>query len=99
MCPEDIFVGEIVRFRQWADMAEEYGLLSSDTICVPFGFTKEMRTLCGTTATVVSTIGSGDRVSVRLSPDPAWSISAAMLEPDVENDIQESDQDLKSLFV
>ena len=77
----------------------EYGLLSSGTICVPFGFTKEMRTLCGTTATVVSTIGSGDRVSVRLSPDPAWSISAAMLEPDVENDIQESDHDLKSLFV
>ena len=39
-------IGDIVRVRKWDDMVDEYSLEVVKTQ-IPFGFTKEMRKLCG----------------------------------------------------
>lgn len=40
-------VGEVVRIRDWDDMAAEFGTTSCGDIRVPFGFYPAMRKLCG----------------------------------------------------
>lgn len=40
-------VGDIVVFRQWEDMRNEFGISWTGSIPCEFSFTKEMRYLCG----------------------------------------------------
>lgn len=43
---DDIQVGDIVMFREWMDMADEYGT-EGDSIACNFWFTPNMKGLCG----------------------------------------------------
>lgn len=73
--PDNLKVGDIVRFREWDDMANEFGLNWSGNIDVRFTFIQEMRGLCGTEH-VIKEI-DGDRI---LLPDVIYTISKDMLE-------------------
>lgn len=45
-------IGDLVRVRQWKDMAEEFGMDSFDAIQLKYSFPPEMRYLCGCVAVV-----------------------------------------------
>lgn len=84
MRPEDIHVGDVLRIRQWDDMAEEFGLSPDCEIMCAYTFTEEMRELCGRTFTVtaVHEYSSAPRKYEAEEPDfDHWLISADMLEP------------------
>lgn len=46
---DDFHVGDIVRVRQWDDMAEEFGVRghNNDVVNVPYAFTDLMKGYCG----------------------------------------------------
>lgn len=48
MSNNDFKVGDIVQIRFWEDMEEEFGLNGFGTIKCRAGFTKAMRSICGT---------------------------------------------------
>lgn len=86
----DISIGDQVRIRQWDDMAEEFGLSRRDGypshihVSSLTSFVREMRDLCGKTATVVGV--DGDRVQLLFSAETRaryrtrWTYTAGMLE-------------------
>lgn len=74
--PDDIRVGDRVRFKTWEEMQREYGGDEISIDCA-FNFVIPMRRLCGTEATVVR-IGSNGRLFL----EPAtisWVISTDMV--------------------
>ena len=102
---EDIRVGDRVRFRQWDDMAEEFGFEDEEgnRIDCLLTFTDAMRFLCGMTFTVSEVDYSSERIFFEEEfPDGRnWYISADMLEPDLpETELSDpfSDSDF-SLFI
>ena len=56
---DDFKIGDRVIFRQWDDMAAEFGTDSGRDIKCRKGFTHSMRPLCGTTATITELNSSG----------------------------------------
>lgn len=72
-------VGDMVRIREWDDMASEFGIAVSGNIKCRFSFTKEMKFLCGQEFCITS-IGPNNRYygdyDVR-----GYSISIDMIEP------------------
>lgn len=73
--PDDIRVGDRVRFKTWEEMQREYGD-GVGVIPCRFAFMPEMRYLCGTEATVVRI---GDIGQLFLEPPTTWSISTDMV--------------------
>lgn len=73
--PNDIRVGDRVRFKTWEEMQREYGGSESCIDCA-FAFTDSMRYLCGTEATVTRIGGDGQ---LFLNPATFWSISTDMV--------------------
>lgn len=73
--PDDIRVGDRVRFKTWEEMQREYGGSESYINC-RFPFRAHMRYLCGTEATVVQI---GDDGELYLSPEIPWWISMDMV--------------------
>lgn len=74
-------VGDRVRFRDWDDMAKEFGTDNGCNIPCKFVFVKSMRQLCGTYATIESIDGS--RVFLKdftAEGDPDWIYSTDMIE-------------------
>ena len=77
-------VGELVRIRQWDDMAEEFGINSSGAIICQCWFTVAMKPLCGKYAEIVS-LNEND-VVVKLKffncdgLDTSWEYSTDMIE-------------------
>ena len=69
--PDDIRVGDRVRFKTWEEMQREYG---GDKYTIPcrFHFTDNMVHLCGTEATVIRI---GNRGQIFLKPSAHWWIS------------------------
>lgn len=96
MKDDEIYVGDIVRVRQWADMAKEYGIkVDSDTgrkyRSIPIKnkrtcFSEEMEEYCGLTFTVrekyrADAHGYGYRFT-ESSPFGGWYfVCSEMLEP------------------
>lgn len=83
MIAEKFHPGDRVVFRDWDDMAEEFGTDGDSVIRVPLSFTKDMRHLCGREFTVRK---CGTGVHVYLEESTAapgssreWSISTGML--------------------
>lgn len=74
--PDDIRVGDRVRFKTWEEMQREYGGNESRINCA-FIFVPEMRPLCSTEATVVK-IGSSGRLFLEPATFP-WAISTDMV--------------------
>lgn len=92
MREEDIHIGDRLRVRQWGDMELEFGRNASGSIRCMFGFTKEMRYLCGKPFTIKTTeenpvLGSETYLSEEReefcpgAPGGRYKISADMLEP------------------
>ena len=82
-------VGDKCVFRQWDDMALEYGQHGGDIICFP-PFTRHMKYLCGQAFTV-SKIEYGryysrERIEFTRTGSIPWNIGADMLEYAEEND-------------
>lgn len=75
--------GDRVRFRQWDDMASEFRLDSMDDIDLgQCYFTKCMRHLCGTEATILGVVNSRIYLEdFEEPPDRSWVYSSEMLEP------------------
>lgn len=72
-------IGDTVVFKEWDEMAEEYGLLEdTGSIDCRFIFTKEMRFLCGTEHVIRRISNDGH---IMLSDDAAdgYHISADMI--------------------
>ena len=85
MREEDIHIGDKLKIRQWDDMALEFGLNGTGSIKCVFGFTKEMRYLCGRPFTIKAQYDaylSEEREEFCPgAPGGRWRISADMLEP------------------
>lgn len=87
--------GDIVRIRQWDDMAQEFGTFSSGNIRCYFGFTKEMRALCGLRARILGISANERRKDVELqfldepelSKDFVFGYSTDMIEPVEDEEI------------
>lgn len=75
-------VGELVRIRQWDDMAKEFGTTGSGSVACKFCFAEGMKPLCGKYAEIVSL----DDSSVKLKffncdgLSTFWSYSTDMIE-------------------
>lgn len=57
-------VGDYVRIRQWGNMAKEFAVSSIGAILTPYGFTVDMRPLCGTYAEIVN-LGLNGQVKLK----------------------------------
>lgn len=82
-------VGDKCVFRQWDDMAREYGVYDGNICCSPT-FTGHMKYLCGQAFTI-SKIEYGryyslERIEYTRPGGIAWNICAGMLEYAEEND-------------
>lgn len=82
---QDIYVGERVRFREWEDMENEFGLKTSGNIACCYTFTKEMKHLCGDTFFIkgidsVGIIKLSDEFGVDTGVNNRYLVSADMLE-------------------
>lgn len=109
MRDSDIHVGDVLRIRQWGDMASEYTVVDNDIYiynhsCLIDTFVSSMCSLCGTVFTVLRKEehrnGSMRYESVEGFHNK-WAITAEMLEP-LEDDTEEfdvaSDEDFFKLF-
>lgn len=78
----DFKAGDLIRIRQWDDMAQEFGI-SWGSINCECGFPKTMGHLCGKTA-IISSISSERRVTLRdfknVSGRTNWAYSIDMIE-------------------
>lgn len=85
--PEDFYVGQRVRIRDWDDMAEEFGCETSGNIRCYLSFTVSMEYLCGAEATITDLWDGDDNVRrVELNDwdnvDPgSFIFSTHMIEP------------------
>ena len=109
MQDSDIEVGDVLRIRQWGDMASEYTAVGNDIYIYNHSrlidtFVSSMRSLCGTVFTVLRKEehrnGSMRYESVEGFHNK-WAITAEMLEP-LEDTIDEldiaTDEDIQLLF-
>ena len=78
--------GDHVRFRQWDDIAEEFGVSGTSILC-PCGFTRDMRPLCGCDVIIESVHHTGlvflDEYGKHLAKTLTgsnWSYSVEMFE-------------------
>lgn len=75
-------VGELVRIRQWDDMAKEFGTTGSGSVACNYCFTEGMKHLCGKYAEIVSLDDS--RVKLKFfncgGLDTSWGYSTDMIE-------------------
>lgn len=56
----NIHTGDILTFRQWEDMASEFGVnLNGDIMTSPFLFTQSMKQFCGTSIHVKNVSSRG----------------------------------------
>lgn len=78
-------VGDLVRFRDWDDMASEFGISSGDIDCT-FTFAAEMRFLCGREF-VIESIDDGHYYG----HDSGYHVSKDMIEMAVEEEIDTSE--------
>jgi len=71
-------IGDVLRIRQWDDMAAEYGEYRGDIQCEGV-FTSGMKYMCGEVFTVAEIYG-GSYLSEE-GFDRGWNITEDMLEP------------------
>lgn len=113
MRDEDIHIGDVLRIRQWDDMANEFGVNALGSIDCRCCFTTEMIHMCGKQFTVSNiyedygeTIYNSmegveyDLDGIEFDEDDTWDISADMLEPYIEEKEWEvaDDEEIKLLF-
>lgn len=104
----EIHVGDILRVRDWDDMAAEFRLdVDGDIVITPretpglrIWFVRDMRSLCGQTFTVREIEdGSVAWSYVSEEPDPRdWTIVAQMLEPAGDYEPISAPEDSGGLF-
>lgn len=78
---DKIKVGDIVRFKSWEQMVEQYGKDFLGEIDCHLCFTQEMKYLCGTTAKVVYI--NGKRIALKhtkVDSDSRWLYSIDMVD-------------------
>lgn len=88
-------VGDILRIRQWDDMANEYGCTPYGSIHCNFMFTREMRCMCGEIFTVKEI--TNDRYYSEEGIEGMYSISADMLEYVMEEELNINSTDVTNL--
>ena len=112
MKKEDIKVGDVLRIRQWEDMKCEFGVDKFDSINIDDdneSFVVEMRYLCGKKFTVKEIDKTKNRIrfvskegiEIEARNDWSWSISAGMLERELDdnnNDYVASEDELLALM-
>lgn len=85
MRDEDIHVGDVLRIRQWDDMAAEFGTFARTgiklRILTPnYNFLRKMDYLCGQLFTVSGTCDNACYQSEE-NVEGRWKITAEMLDP------------------
>lgn len=102
MRDEEIHIGDIVRIREWDDMANEFNIDNDGDIRIAkdLYFTKLMKRLCGKVLTVSSMFREEDRKAGFLfSEKIGWFICSEMLEPYVEEEYNiATDDEINELF-
>lgn len=79
----DFSVGDRIRFREWDDMAEEFGSHDGEIYC-KFLFIRSMLHLCGTTATISSMHSRSGEITLcdfEIDGDTRFKFSVDMIEP------------------
>lgn len=102
MKAEDIFVGQKVRFREWDDMAAEFGVDPvTGSIKCEYTFSRKMRYLCGTEFEIKNISWKYDEIISPTFQRPNiasanWYISFDMVEPACAHvvDLHISDDDI-----
>lgn len=84
-----IHIGDVLRIREWDDMASEFGYKYGNDIDCDRVFTVGMKHLCGQKFTVKGLSGtdgflSEEGIECNERPFGVWAISADMLEPYTE---------------
>jgi len=78
---KEIKIGDIVKIREWDDMAQEYGVADNGSIKVCMGFPASAKMLCGKVAQITE-IGRGVRLKlVNPVKAPYVYFTTDMLEP------------------
>lgn len=105
MRDEDIHIGDVLRIRQWDDMANEFGVNAPGSIDCRCCFITSMIYMCGkqfTVSNIYNNCGTTyhSAEGVEYNYDVAWNISADMLEPYIEEKEWEvaDDEEIKLLF-
>lgn len=83
-------VGDRVVIREWDDMAEEYGC-NSFTIACNYGFTEDMKYLCGREFTIRALDKYG---RVEFEEDNEWHYHIDMIRPAFHKDLNIPSSDL-----
>ena len=77
-------VGELVRIRQWDDMAKEFGISGSGSVVCNLYFTESMKPLCGKYAEIVSLAENDVEVKLKFfncgGLNTSWGYSTDMIE-------------------
>ena len=76
---EDIHVGDVVRIRDWDDMAKEFGVTEGCIKTRPV-FSEKMRYLCGRVMTITKAISTRDIFTDDIATEH-WFLGADMFEP------------------
>ena len=96
-------VGDELRIREWNDMAAEFGLDEFGGVDCIYGFTEDMKRLCGmdfTVSKIDSFEGNDEYFSEEgIEMEYYWSISSDMLEPRTVEDLYTaSDSEIDNLL-
>lgn len=100
MRDEDIHIGDVLRIRDWNDMASEFPVDRDSGIRMPGGiwFANGMKYLCGEAFTVASAGGYLEKLNYRSCENVEddnewgiWAITAEMLESNLSDTSEDED--------
>lgn len=102
MRDEEIRIGDIVRIREWDDMANEFEIDDDGDlrIATDLYFTKPMKKLCGKVLTVSNMYkGDNDGICYLFSEKISWYVCSEMLEPYIDEEYYvATDEDINELL-
>lgn len=83
---KDIHIGDVLKIREWDDMASEFGINQNGNIPCNLVFVHSMKYLCGNRFTVKYVYNEAANIRPEEEEFTGWHISADMLEPFWETD-------------
>lgn len=105
MKDEEIKIGDLVRVRQWNDMANEFEIDDDGDICIPqkdIFFRGRMKNLCGKVLTVSNVYGLGlnGEILYGFTENISWYLCSEMLEPYTDEElVPATDDELLNLLL
>lgn len=103
MKDEEIKIGDLVRVRQWNDMANEFEIDDDGDIYIPQKdtyFIEQMKNLCGKVLTVSNVYGLHGEIVYEFTENISWYLCSEMLEPYTDEElVPATDDELLNLLL